>query len=428
MSPDPVPQPDKAGISIALARRSQGTALLDCAAQPDMRRLRAYRLARFRAELAARDLAGAVLFDPINIRYATGTRNMAVWTLHNPARYAFVATAGPVVLFDFHGCAHLSAGLETVDEVRPAIAWYFFGAGPRIEERAGRWAAELADLVAAHGGGSRRLALDHCDPAGAAALARLGVEVADAQAPIEHARVIKSADEIACMNAAIVACESGMARMREALEPGMTENALWSILHQTNIAMGGEWIETRLLTSGGRTNPWFQEASDRVIRAGELVSFDTDLIGPYGYCADLSRTYFCGPGRPSAEQRRLYGLAWEQIHFNMALMKPGLTLRGLAERGWKLPETCLPQRYSVVIHGVGLCDEYPLGCYLEDFDKSGYDATLAPGMTVCVESYVGEVGGLEGVKLEQQVLITDSGCELLSTFPFEESLLPSRWV
>jgi Xaa-Pro aminopeptidase len=216
--------------------------------------------------------------------------------------------------------------------------------------------------------------------------------------------------------------------MRAALEPGLTENELWAILHETNIAMGGEWIETRLLSSGGRTNPWFQECSDRIIRAGELVSFDTDLIGPFGYCADLSRSYLCPPGRPSEDQRRLYGLAMEQIHNNVALLKPGLGFRELGERAWRLPESVRPNRYSSILHGVGLADEYPHCPYAEDFEFSGYDGVFEPGMTVCVESYIGEVGGTEGVKLEQQVLITDTGVELLSTFPFEDELMPSRWV
>jgi Xaa-Pro dipeptidase len=431
MPPDatsPRPPAAFAQAPMGRGRRTPGIGLTDASAQIDMRRLRAYRLGRFRAELRARDYAGAVLFDPINVRYATGSRNMAVWTLHNPARYVFVPTEGPIILFDFHNCVFLSDGLETIAEVRPACSWYFFGAGPRLAEKAKRWAAEIADLVKTHGGGNRRLAVDHCDPAGAAALAGHGIELVDAQAPIEMARAIKSEDELACMNAAISVCEAGMARMREALRPGMTENELWSLLHQTNIAMGGEWIETRLLASGGRTNPWFQECGDRVIRAGELVSFDTDLIGPFGYCADLSRSYFCGPGRPSDEQKRLYGLAYEQIHFNIDLIKPGMTLREVAEKSFKLPERCAPNRYSVVFHGVGLCDEYPHGAYLQDFERGGYDGVLEPGMTICVESYMGEVGGDEGVKLEQQVLITDSGLELLSTFPFETELLPSRWL
>jgi Xaa-Pro dipeptidase len=410
--------------SVDRARKTPGAGLTDTRTDIDMVRLRAYRLGRVREQLRNLDYAGALLFDPINIRYATGSRNMTVWTLHNAARYCFIPTEGPIILFDFHGCDHLSDGLETIAEVRPTQPWYYFAAGPRVDERAKLWAAEIADLVTAHGGGNRRLALDHCDPEGTAALAALGIEVKNGQAPLERARAIKSADEIACMNVAISVCETGMARMRQALEPGLTENQLWAILHATNIAMDGEWIETRLLTSGGRTNPWFQESSDRVIRAGELVSFDTDLIGPFGYCADISRSYFCGPGRPRDDQRRLYGLAYEQVHANMALLKPGVSFREYADKAWRIPDIYWARRYSATVHGVGMADEYPVIPHFDAFtDGLAYDGVLEAGMTVCVESYIGADTGNEGVKLEQQVLITETGVELLSTFPFEETLL-----
>jgi Xaa-Pro aminopeptidase len=405
------------------AATSPGTVSNDAETQVDMAALRAYRLARVRAQLRRLDYAGCVLFDPINVRYATGTRNMAVWTLHNAVRYCFVPTEGPVVVFDFHNCAHLSDGIEVVDEVRPAIDWYYFGAGPKKLERAARWAAELADLVRAHGGGNRRLALDHCDPEGAGALARQGIQVRDGQEVLELARTIKSAEELQCMGHAIAVCEAAMGAMREELQAGMSENELWAILNHVNAAKGGEWIETRLLASGARTNPWFQECSAKLIRSGELVAFDTDMIGPFGYCADISRTFFCGPGKPSDEQRRLYGLAVEQIQANTALLKPGLGFRELAEKAWTLPEPCRPNRYSCIVHGVGLCDEYPACVYQEDFARSGYDDVFEAGMTVCVESYMGEAGGGQGVKLEQQVLITETGPRLLSGFPFEEDLL-----
>lgn len=419
MSPDSTATPS-AEIGPALVEAYE--------ARIDMRRLRAYRLERVREQLRRLDYAGILLYDPVNIRYATDSRNMSVWTMHNAVRYGFVPTEGPVTLFDFHNCGHLSAHLELVDEVRPATAWYYFGAGPRLDERALAWAAEIADLMTAHGGGNRRLAADRIDPEGVAALAGHGIEIVNGQEVMELARAIKSADELLCMEAAIAVTETAMAKMRARLAPGMTENQLWAILNEVNAAMGGEWIETRLLASGARTNPWFQESSNRVIQPGELVSFDSDLIGPFGYCADISRSYFCGPGRPSDEQRRLYGLAREQIESNMALIKPGLGFRELAERAWKLPESCLPNRYSVVVHGVGLCDEYPSCAYLEDFETGGYDGRFEPGMTVCVESYMGEAGGSEGVKLEQQILITESGTRLLSHYPFEDELLPSRWI
>jgi Xaa-Pro aminopeptidase len=411
-------------ISIALGRNTPPPTLSDSdGRQVEMKRLRAYRLGRLREQLRLLDVAGILLYDPINIRYATGSRNMAVWTLHNASRYCFVPTEGPIVIFEFHGGAHLAEGLETVAEVRPAQAWYFFGAGPRMVEKAGIWAAEIADLVALHGGGNRRIAADHCDVEGIRALAALGLEVVDGQGPCERARVIKSPDEVALMCHSISVCEAGMAKMREELKPGMTENELWSHLHQVNIARGGEWIETRLLASGGRTNPWFQECSDRIIRAGEMVSFDTDLVGPFGYCSDLSRSYFCGPGRPKPEQREIYRLAYEQIEYNMQIVRPGITFREIAEQSFRLPARYLPNRYSVIFHGVGFCDEYPHCAYAEDLEEHGYDGTLEAGMTICVESYIGAVDGGEGVKLEEQVLITETGVERLSTFPFEDELL-----
>jgi Xaa-Pro dipeptidase len=399
-------------------------ALKDHERQIDMVRLRAYRLARLQAELVHHDYAAALLLDPINIRYATGSRNMSLWTAHTPARYCFVPACGKAILWDFHNCEHLSADLETISETRPARSFYFFGAGNRVDEKAKTWADEIADVIAQHCGRSRRIAIDRLDPPGTHALERHGVQIFDGQAPSEIARSIKSEDEIACMVQAISVAEAGMARMRQRLEPGMTENELWALLHETNIRLGGEWIETRLLSSGERTNPWFQECGDRIIRPGDLVAFDTDLIGPFGYCADISRTYFCRPGKPSPEQRRLYGLALDQVHHDIdSLMKPGMNLREASELAWPIPDEFVKNRYSCVAHGVGMCDEWPRIAHRQDCPRAAYDGELAPGMTMCVESYIGLDGGREGVKLEQQVLITERGCRLLTTFPFEDTLV-----
>ncbi len=386
------------------------------------------RLEKVRQALKAADLAGLLLYDPINIRYATGSRNMTVWTLHNAVRYCFIATEGPVVLFDFHNCEHLSRGLGTVDEVRPAIGWFYFGAGQRGPEKAGQWAAEIAELVQLHGGGNRRLAIDRCDPMGSFQLRDRGIVLEEGQALMEVLRAVKLPEELELMRQAMVVCEAGMARMQEALRPGLSENEIWSLLHETNIAEGGEWIETRLLTAGSRTNPWFQEASDRAIRPGELVAFDTDLIGPYGYCCDISRTYFCGPGRPSERQKELYGLAYEQIQTNIPLFRAGRTAREITEAAWQIPDRFLPYRYGSLAHGVGMCDEYPRIAQAIDFEASGYDFVLEPGMTLCVESYIGEPGDTQGVKLEEQILITEGDPINLSTYPFEAALLPQRWV
>ncbi len=389
---------------------------------PDMDFARRYRLTRIRAELKKRDLAGIVVYDPLNVRYATDSTDMQLWCTHNAVRYAFVATEGPVILWDFHNCEHLSWHLELIDEIRHGTAWFYFEAGDQAEARAKRWAAEIADVLKGCGGGNKRLAVDRINPAGVAALADHGISVHDGEAVMEHARAVKCTDELKAMRRAIAACEASMRVMEEALKPGMTENDLWAVLHAENIRRGGEWIETRLLSSGPRTNPWFQECSARVIEDGDLVAFDTDLIGAYGYCCDISRTWLAGSKRPTNEQRALYAMAEEQIAANTEMLKPGATFRELSFAGTSLPEEYLPNRYSALFHGVGLCDEYPSVPYPEDFEQSGYDGVLEPGMVVCVESYVGRHGGHEGVKLEEQVLITETGHEQMSHYPRDARL------
>jgi Xaa-Pro aminopeptidase len=160
----------------------------------------------------------------------------------------------------------------------------------------------------------------------------------------------------------------------------------------------------------------------RAIEAGDLVCFDTDLIGPYGYCSDISRSWLSG-GKPTDEQRRLYATAYAQIQHNIGILKPGMAFREIAEKSWPIPDEFLAHRYSVMIHGVGLADEYPSIKYQPDFDVRGYDGIIEPGMTLCVESFTGAEGGREGVKLEEEVLITENGVEVLSKYPFEMHML-----
>ncbi|MDW6020456.1 Xaa-Pro peptidase family protein [Mesorhizobium sp. BAC0120] len=390
---------------------------------PDLPAMRKYRLERIRAELKRRDYAGALLYDPVNIRYATDSTNMQLWVAHNATRHCFVATEGPVVLFDYFSCEHLSDHSGVVDEVRPAVSWIYLYGGELSGKRVERWAVGIADLVRAHGGGNRRIAVDHLDPEGVAALGRLGISVDNGEAVMENARLIKSPDEILAMRRAIVACEAAMAEMEAKLTPGISENELWAELHRSNIARGGEWIETRLLSSGPRTNPWFQESSARIIEAGDLVAFDTDLIGPYSFCADLSRTWLCGDDNPSDEQRDLFRIAADQIGVNIELLRPGISFRDLVERAKNPPPDCFPARYGVLYHGVGLADEYPTLPHASDWTDDTPDGVLTPGMVLCAESYIGRLGGRGGVKLEEQILITETGCEKLSSYPLDARLL-----
>lgn len=378
--------------------------------------LEAGRLARLRQSLDRAECDAGLFYDPTNIRYATGTSNMQVYSLHNPCRYVYVPTNGPVVLFDFKGCAHLSDQHLGVNEVRDATSWYDFITGGRTNEFARRWADEISALI---GPGERRLAVDRLDPIGTDALRNLGIELCDGQRVANQARMIKTTHEVAAIRVAIDACEAAISEMQVAMRPGISERELWAELHRANIAGGGEWLETRLLTSGIRTNPWYQECSAKTIEQGDLVAFDTDLIGVGGYSVDMSRTWVAGNAVPSANQQRLFDAAFEQLKENTALIRPGASFAEISQAA-HIPDSSIHSpTNAAVAHGIGLCNEYPLILNRDHFARGGYDGEVAAGMVLCVEALAAPVGGAEAVKLEDQILVTADGPEVLSGFSLD---------
>lgn len=416
------PRPDGEAIASGLSQlalaewEAQGLAL------PDLEAMRRYRLDRIVEQLVSRGIDALLCYDPINIRYITDCPNMQVWIARNPCRAAFVSAAGYLVLWDFHGCAHLSAHLPLVREVRSGAGALAFDYGEHSAVPAMRFAAELRAVLREHAGAGNRLALDRADGVVVDALREAGIELVPGQQLCEAAREIKSLDEVRAMRCAIAACDASVAEMHAALAPGISENALWAHLHAGNIRRGGEWIETRLLSSGPRTNPWYQECGGRELVAGDLLAFDTDLIGTFGMCVDYSRTWLVGDGPASVEQRALHAIAREHIDTNRALLRPGALLGQVSAAAHRLPEPYRAQRYAMIAHGVGLCDEYPCIRYPEDAANFPADEVLQPGMILSVEAYVGAVGGAQGVKLEDMVLITEHGNELLTHYPFDARL------
>ena len=107
----------------------------------------------------------------------------------------------------------------------------------------------------------------------------------------------------------------------------------------------------------------------------------------------------------------------------MAIIGPDMSFREYSEKAWDIPERFRRNRYYLSAHGVGMTGEYPYLYHRADYDGAGYDGVIEPGMTLCVESYIGADDGMEGVKLEEQILVTATGTELLSRFPFEDALL-----
>lgn len=389
----------------------------------DLAAVRLYRLQKVRQEMAKRDIGALIISDPVNIRYTTGARNMQIFCARNtPSRYLIV-TPHKNILFEFTGCTHLGEGLETIDEVRTSMTASFVAAGPDIQQKEKEWAREISATLIELIGLGGKVGMERMNAGSAIAMSTSGFEIVDAQEPIEMARCIKSDEELKCVIASLRMTERGVMRLREAIKPGITENQLWSVLHQTVIAENGDYCETRLLSSGARTNPWFQESASKLIGANELVALDTDVVGCFGYYSDFSRTFHSGPDKPSEHQKDLYKVAYEQVQHNMDIIKPGMSFKNYSEKAWNIPNQYHSNRYYLSAHGVGMTGEYPYLYHHADYQDAGYEGEILPGMTLCVESYIGEKDGNEGVKLEEQILVTETGIEILSQFPFEEDLL-----
>ncbi|WP_323023270.1 dimethylsulfonioproprionate lyase DddP [Pararhodobacter sp.] len=397
-------------------------------ALPDLSRMRRYRLDRLVAALQARDMGGLLLFDPLNIRYATDTTNMQLWNSHNPFRACLICADGHMVVWEYKQSPFLVTFNPLVAELRHGASFFYAVTGDKGEDAARGFAGQVDEVMRAHAGANRRLAVDKIMVAGLRALERAGFEVLEGEEVTERTRAVKGPDEILAMRCAHHACEAAMAEMEafaraEIPKGGVSEDDVWAELHRGNIRRGGEWIETRLLASGPRTNPWFQECGPRIIQPDEIVAFDTDLIGCYGICIDISRTWWVGAGRPTNAMVSAMHHAMDHIRTNMAMLKPGVAIEELVRGGHQLAPEYWAQKYSCKMHGVGLCDEWPYVPYPDGWVPGAFDAVLEPGMVLCVEALVSPEGGDFSIKLEEQVLITETGYENLTRYPFDPSLL-----
>lgn len=379
----------------------------------DIDALRSYRLGRVLEQMDNADVDLMVLLNPVNLRYAADWREYPLFQSRIQIYDLFVGRDGTMAMHGGYGSPPSAVG-----ERYPTHALNSFDGGLDLEENARRFAN---DVLATAGKGAR-IAVEKVNPSVVHALCERGLRVVDGEPLIQAARYIKSAEEIQCLRHSIAVAETAIDVMRSATEPGVTENQLFSLLHQVNVANDGDWIDARILCSGPRTNPWYQVATDRKIASGDLVAVDTDMIGPFGYCADISRTWLVGDS-PTAQQRDLYRRAHAEITHNVMLLEPGRTFREISEKAFRHDDEFVAHRYTCLAHGVGMTDEYPKIAYRQDWEKEGYDGEIAANTVLSVESFVGSDRGGPGVKLEDMYLLTSDGPERLSAYPFEKALL-----
>ena len=398
---------------------------------PNLQKMREFRHHRLTQTLVDRDYGGLLMFDPLNIRYATDTTNMQLWNSHNPFRACLICADGHMVMWEYKNSPFLVTFNPLVAELRTGASFFYSVTGDTSANDARTFAGQVTEVMQAHAGTNKRLAVDKIMIHGLRALERAGFDVMEGEEVTERTRAIKGPEDIKAMRCAHHACEAAIAEMeaftRQNVPLGqVSEDAIWAELHAANIRRGGEWIETRLLASGPRTNPWFQECGPRIVQNNEIVAFDTDLIGCYGVCIDISRTWWVGDRKPRPDMIAAMHHARDHIADHMARLKPGVAIRDLVLQGHQLAPHYWKQKYSCKMHGVGLCDEWPYVPYPDAWVEGSFNHTLEPGMTLCVEALVSPEGGDFSIKLEDQVLITETGCENLTKYPFDAQLMGER--
>jgi Xaa-Pro aminopeptidase len=386
----------------------------------DFNRLRRERLAKLQRAMAAGDIAALLLTNPVGIRYATGVSIMPLWTAVNLAHYALIPVEGDPVIFEY------ALAQFRVDPIwpgsRPAYFWQARFADQFASERSGQWAAEIRDVLAGWGLARGKLGVDVLDFHGFSALQEQGLRLTDADEPLQAARIIKTPDEIELLKQSAAVCEAALHDLKQAIRPGISEHELLGVFWHGMLALGGEHCSTRLLVSGHKTNPWFHEAGSKLVRPGDLVGIDTDMIGPEGYLCDISRTFLCGD-QPTLVQKEAYQVAYDFVQATIELCTIGRSYRDIAARIPRIPEAYQAQRYRTILHGTGCDDEPPFIPFPDSKRNVMPEGELQENMVLSVEFYAGKVGAQDGVKLEEEIWITPQGPRVLSLYPYEPKLL-----
>jgi Xaa-Pro dipeptidase len=395
---------------------------------PDLPAMRAFRHRRLTDAVNARDWGGILMFDPLNIRYATDSTNMQLWNTHNAFRACLVCADGYMVIWDYKNGMFLSAFNPLVREQRSGADLFYFDRGDKVGVAADVFAQEVRDLIAEHSGGNMRLGVDKIMLHGLRSLERAGFMVMEGEELTEKTRAIKGPDEILAMRCASHACEASVRAMedfaRANVPHGQTsEDDIWAVLHAENIKRGGEWIETRLLASGPRTNPWFQECGPRVVQMNEIVAFDTDLIGAYGICVDISRSWWIGDraaparhDRDDEDRARAHRHQHGAPETRRAPARPDLQGAHSAAAS-ATAEIRLPHARRRPLRRVAV------DLLSRPVRRRGLRRGARTRHVHLRRSFGQPEGGDFSIKLEDQVLITEDGFENLTHYPFDAALM-----
>jgi Xaa-Pro aminopeptidase len=386
-------------------------------------RLRQYRLNRTREAMKKHKLGALLCYDKRNVRYITSTYTPTWMDSVKLSRYCVLPGDGEPVLFEMGArvaADKLSHGPSAWlgDRIVPAISWGR-DAVPNFMERAREHVAGVKRILEQHGVAHEPVGIDMMDVPLLKALEDAEIEVADGMDCMLDATLLKSADEIELLRIAAMMVDATYDRLARAIRPGVTENQLVGLACNTLYSLGSDEVVNVNAISGPRTNPHHHDFSDRHLRPGDIVFFD--IVHSYnGYHTCYYRT-FC-VGKPNQKQKETYQTCLDWLYNSIKVLRPGITTKDIAER-WPGPEVLGAKTETEVFasqfgHGVGISHwERPIISRTFSLD---YPVKIEKNMHFALETYAGKPGEKDGVRLEEQVLITDSGYEVITRYPVEE--------
>ena len=371
-------------------------------------RLQSDRRARLRREMKALGIGALYLSDEADFRYVVDVKV--------PGGSVFVSHEGQPILYSrSRDRGYVERQYENV---RLAVRGNH-DAGSGQEEKLARWAQEMRATMKEFGVEKGKLGVGVLDIQAFRALINEGIDVVDGRYALTMAKRVKTQDELKCFRIIGKWYQDVMERFQEAIKPGLKEIELAAVVHHAAIRNGVEEIFQLNVCAGENMNPWRRWPTDRKVKAEELVGVDLHVVGPGACWADVSRTYYCGEN-PTQAQKDLYRLTLDYLQKVIALLKPGEHIDEVVKRMPPVPEKYQEQlkNYSIAHADAMKPHEYPR----IEWKKTSTDP-LEVGMVFSVETYFGEVGAKDAVKIEELVAITEKGAEILSTAPYEQRLL-----
>jgi Xaa-Pro aminopeptidase len=392
----------------------------------DFPRLRTDRIAKVKAELERSDLGAVLLFDQNNIRYATST-HIGEWARDKSARFALVTRTGDPILWDFGSAArhHQMYAPWLPDSSWRAGVTSMRGAMPEETGVPDLMAGHVSDALRELGLESEPLGIDLTDMATLAALHRQGIETGDAAPVMQAARKIKTVDEIALLDQAAGIVDGAYDLVYRMLRPGVRENEIVAEVHKFLFEHGSEQVEAINAVSGDRCNPHPHVNSDRVLRPGDQAFFD--IIHSFmGYRTCYYRTF--SVGYATQAQLDAYAQCREWLDEAMSLIRPGMTTDRIAEvwpaaeeLGFANEESCFGLQFA---HGLGVgLYEAPMISRLNSLERP---LQIEEGMVFAIETYCAAKDGRSAARIEEEVVVTADGYDMITRFPAEDLLVCGR--